>query len=323
MLDFHPLTEQDLDTLRPFFKDNPSRLCDLTLGVIFIWRDYYKTEYAIYEDVLYFKVDYPGTGTMFTLPHGGDGKREYEQIRNYCLKRGIPIIFYPIPGQELDKLTELFPCAVAMSDRDTFDYLYESQALKDFAGKKLAGQRNHVNRFLRTYENWRFAPLTEEELPAAMKFLDRYAAAVSKDSGTFREDMEKTRQVLVNAKRYGMVTGALWVDGQVVGLSAGEVLGDTLFIHIEKADRTVEGCYQMLVSRFARQFAGEGVVYINREDDTGDEGLRTSKLSYKPIALLEKFAVVVQNGPCPGREGKWEQVSADILGNSCRIDEKS
>lgn len=323
MLDFHPLTEQDLDKLRPYFTDNPSRLCDLTVGVIFIWRDYYKTEYAIHEGVLYFKVDYPGTGTMFTLPHGEDIHRAYEEIRAYCQRRDIPIIFYPIPRRELDALMSHFPCARVMCDRDTFDYLYEVQALQHFKGKKLAGQRNHVNRFLRTYDNWRFAPLTQADLPTAMAFLDRYAAAVQKDSGSFAEDLEKTRQVLQAVERYGMVAGALWIGEDMVGLSVGEVLGDTLFIHIEKADRTVEGGYQMLVSQFAQRFAGEGVAYINREDDTGDPGLRTSKLSYKPIELLEKYAVAVREGPCPGREGQWEAVETEILNRPCPCSEKS
>ena len=313
MLEFHPLTEEDLDTLRPFLADNPYRLCDLTVGGIFIWRDYYKTEWAIHENILYFKVDYPGFGTLFTLPHGGDGKREYEQVREYCIRRDLPLTFYPIPKEALEPLTKYFPCATAMSDRDTFDYLYLAEDLKYFKGKKLGGQRNHVNRFLRTYENWSFKPLTGADVPDVEAFLDRYAAGTQKDSSTFEEDMKKTREVLGAFEGYGMVGGVLRVDGQVIGFAIGEVVGDTLFVHIEKADRIFEGCYQMVVSRFAQMFAVDGVEHINREDDTGDEGLRTSKLSYKPVALLEKYAVVVKNGPCPGLEGKWAMVEADIV----------
>lgn len=313
MLEFHPLTERDLDVLRPFLKNNPSRLCDLTVGGIFIWRDYYNTEWAVHKGILYFKVDYPGFGTLFTLPQGGDRKREYEQVREYCRRRQMDLTFYPIPKEELEPLMECFPCATVMSDRDTFDYLYQAEDLKYFKGKKMGGQRNHVNRFLRIYENWSFAQLTADDVADVETFLDRYASGTQKDSGTFQEDMRKTREILRDFAAYGMVGGVLRVDGQVVGFSIGEVEGDTLFIHIEKADRSCEGGYQMLVSQFAQTFAGEGVEYINREDDTGDPGLRTSKLSYKPITLLEKYAVVVREGPCPEREGKWTVVQAEIV----------
>jgi len=313
MLEFHPLTERDLDTLRPYLGTNPHRLCDLSVGGIFIWRDYYNTEWAIHEGVLYFKVDYPGFGTLFTLPQGGDRKREYEQVREYCRRRQMRLIFYPIPKEELTPLMECFPCSDAVSDRNAFDYLYLAEDLKYFKGKKLSGQRNHVNRFLRTYENWSFDELTKDDVPDVEAFLDRYAEGTQKDSGTFEEDLKKTREVLRDYAAYGMVGGVLRVDGQVVGFSIGEIVGDTLFIHIEKADRTCEGCYQMVVSQFAQKFAGEGVEYINREDDTGDPGLRTSKLSYKPIELLEKYAVVIKDGPCPERGGCWTVGEAEIV----------
>ena len=103
--------------------------------------------------------------------------------------------------------------------------------------------------------------------------------------------------MLDNYQTYDLLGGVLLVDGQIAGFSLGEIIGDTLFIHIEKADRDYEGCYQMLVAQFAQHFAGEGVAFLNREDDTGDPGLRTSKLSYRPVALLEKYTVTVDE-PC-------------------------
>ena len=103
--------------------------------------------------------------------------------------------------------------------------------------------------------------------------------------------------MLDHLTEYGLVGGMLLVDEQIVGFSLGEVVGDTLFTHIEKADRDYLGCYQMLVSQFAQQFATGGVEFINREDDAGDLGLRTSKLSYHPVALLEKYTVTVEE-PC-------------------------
>ena len=109
----------------------------------------------------------------------------------------------------------------------------------------------------------------------------------------YLEDLNKTKEVLNNLDLYDMKGGLLMVEDRLAGFSLGEVLGDTLFIHIEKADREIFGAYQMLVSQFAQAYAGEGVSFLNREDDVGDPGLRTSKLSYHPVALLEKYVVTV------------------------------
>jgi len=297
MLDFHPLELNDLPRLRDFFGYSGSRICDTTPGTVFIWRDMYRTEWAIYDGSLYFKVDYPGLGPTFTLPLGGGRTEHFRQIAAYCCRRKIPISFFPVPKDELERLQEFFPNSAAVPERDAFDYLYRAEDLKYFKGKKLSGQRNHVNKFLKTYGTWSFRPITPADIPAVKAFLDRYASRWDKSAASFHEDIAKTHEVLDHMAAYDLLGGMLTVDDQIVGFSLGEVVGDTLFTHIEKADRDYEGCYQMLVAQFAQQFAHEGVHFINREDDTGDPGLRTSKLSYHPVALLEKYTVTVED-PC-------------------------
>ena len=297
MLDFRPLQLEDLPKLRDFFRYSGSRICDTTPGAVALRRAMYRTERAIYDGSIYFKVDNPCLGSTFTLPLGGGRREHYRQIADYCCRRSMPIAFYPVPRDELERLQDCFPNSAAVANRDAFDYLDRAEDLKYFRGKKLSGQRNHVNKFLKTYGNWSFRTITPEDIPAVKDFLERYAAGREKAAASFHEDLAKTREVLDNYDIYDLQGGMLLVDGDIAGFSLGEVLGDTLFTHIEKADRDYQGGYQMLVAQFAQQFAKEGVHFINREDDTGDPGLRTSKLSYHPVALLEKYTVTVDE-PC-------------------------
>lgn len=297
MLDFQPLQLEHLPSLRQYFGHSATRICDVTPGTVLMWRDMYQTEWAVYDNVLYFKVFYPGLGETFTLPLGGTREAHYTQIAAYCCRRQMPIAFYPVTPEELDTLQSYFPNSAAVAERDNFDYLYRAEDLKYFRGKKLSGQRNHVNKFLKTYGNWIFRPITPEDIPAVKAFLDRYAARQDKTAATFHEDIAKTHEVLDNFQTYGLLGGMLLVEDQIVGFALGEIQGDTLYTHIEKADRDYQGCYQMLVAQFAQQFANENIPFINREDDTGDPGLRTSKLSYHPVALLEKYTVTVEE-PC-------------------------
>ena len=78
----------------------------------------------------------------------------------------------------------------------------------------------------------------------------------------------------------------------MIAFAVGEIRRDTLFVHIEKADARYRGAYPMIVRGLARRYAVGDVLYINREDDAGDEGLRTSKLSYHPVRLLDKYTLI-------------------------------
>jgi RimJ/RimL family protein N-acetyltransferase len=48
-----------------------------------------------------------------------------------------------------------------------------------------------------------------------------------------------------------------------------------------------------MAQEFAKAFAVDGVEYINREEDCGDEGLRRSKTQYHPIEIKKKNYVIV------------------------------
>ena len=81
-----------------------------------------------------------------------------------------------------------------------------------------------------------------------------------------------------------LLGGGLLSEGRLVAMSLAEKCGDTLIIHVEKALYSHQGAYPTLVQAFAAHFGGD-CTYINREDDAGDQGLRTSKLQYLPEHL--------------------------------------
>lgn len=85
--------------------------------------------------------------------------------------------------------------------------------------------------------------------------------------------------------------GALRVDGEIVAFTIGEELcEDTFVVHIEKAYADVQGAYPMINQQFVEHEC-TAYQYVNREEDTGAEGLRKAKLSYRPAFLEEKGIV--------------------------------
>lgn len=78
------------------------------------------------------------------------------------------------------------------------------------------------------------------------------------------------------------------VGSQAVAFTVGErVCDDTMVVHIEKALTEYEGAYTMINQQFVEHEC-QDMVYVNREEDTGDEGLRKAKLSYRPVFMVEK-----------------------------------
>ena len=82
--------------------------------------------------------------------------------------------------------------------------------------------------------------------------------------------------------------GILRIDGKIVAFTIGEPLSeDTFVVHIEKALGEIEGAYTMINQQFV-QHAVWIINTVNREEDTGSEGLRKAKRSYRPVFMVEK-----------------------------------
>jgi len=295
ILEFKKLTLDHIEKFRPFFKDNNCRICDCTVGGTFMWRDHHYTEYALEDEALYLKVTYPETGPAFAPPMGArSDKAAYQRVIEYCDENNMPVKICAVTEAVKKDIDQMFPGSTSWTDRAWSDYLYLSDDIKNLAGRKFSGQRNHINRFKKENPSWEFRPVTADNLAEATEFIENYAREHVKKYAAYDEGNIKTLEVLSNFELYGQIGGVLYVTGKPIGLSLGETVGDTLFVHVEKADTSHHGSYPMLMNQFANMFVQDGISYINREEDDGVEGLRVSKLSYHPIDILDKYIVEIQ-----------------------------
>ena len=102
------------------------------------------------------------------------------------------------------------------------------------------------------------------------------------------------RRIMEQAGVEWAKTGCVELDGKIIAIALAEICGDTLVCHIEKALPQYEGVYPFMVQSFAAANSG-GLTWINREDDAGDRGLRTSKLQYLPAFLEPKVRILARN----------------------------
>ncbi len=279
LLDIKPVTLSALPTLREAFSHYGGRLCDISAGNALFWRDYY--------DISYLEIGASAAlsygENRFSLPYGTQ-----KDALSALLEAYPDAAFVNLTREEAEGLDGY---RIESAGRDFCDYLYDAEALITLKGKKFAGQRNHINKFKSLYPDARFCEL---DVPLAREFCRDYFENFGKKTAVSDYEYAALLHQIDNWDAYGQVGGMLVCEGKAIALSVGEVVGDTLIVHTEKADIRFAGAYPMMVQSFAAAF-GQSVRYINREEDLGIEGLRTSKLSYHPVALLEKFTAVKES----------------------------
>lgn len=292
-MNFTRLTLSDIEKIRPLLTGVTNRLCDNTIGGLFMWRDFFDSHYYIDENQTLFIRHKVAGKHMFEIPIGNDIKKNILKISSMCKENGMPVVFCIVSSDELTILRNMYERLEVSAERDWFDYLYDARSIVSLSGRKYAGQRNHINRFKRLYPDYSFSFIDSSNTQKIREFLEVYYSKNEVEDPVGIEEKTKVFEVIDNFKRYGMIGGFISAGDRVVSISIGEILYDTLFIHIEKADTEFHGAYQIIVNEYAKNICTPEIKYINREEDVGMEGLRTSKLSYHPLSLLEKYTVEV------------------------------
>ncbi|MCM1518865.1 MAG: phosphatidylglycerol lysyltransferase domain-containing protein [Pseudoflavonifractor sp.] len=293
---FKPITMADMPAIRSILNAAPAdkscRTCDFTVAGIYMWIDYFYYQYCIVDGTLFIKgvTENDVTRPAFSVPVGPMPLGEaMGLLSDYCREHGTPLRFSAVPeGRLADFLHE--GTFVVEELTDWADYLYPAAQLATLSGKAMNKKRNHVNRFMTDNPNYTFEPITPDNIDEVRRFMD--SCDETADAGELAEfERGQVDDVINRYGEYGF-EGALLRDNThaVVAFTIGEVIGDTLYVHIEKMTHEVAGAGETINKLFAAEMVDRyGVCHINREEDVGDVGLRKAKMSYHPEKLLKKY----------------------------------
>ena len=287
MLDFSRLTLADASKLKPLLTHSYSRLCDYVFGTVLLWRDMWPMEYAIYSNTVFLRLEISAGQQGYMLPVGGDLEQALDILDSYNQGK---MMFCNIPKSGLDLLQKRYSGISTKPVSYGGDYLYEADSMAALKGRKLHGQRNHRNFFERTWSH-SLEKITSANVQDVRSFIERDTVSASSD--LFREGTRKTLELLDNLDVYDFSSLALYAEDKIIGFTFGTLLDDTLYVTIEQADRDFRGAYPKLSSAFVSAHLDDGAVFVNREDDLGDDGLRMSKLAWNPCEIIERYSVTV------------------------------
>ena len=328
MIIFKSISVQERELIQRFTLNNRLCSCDYSFSNIFSWSFRFGTQYAIVDGFLVLRFYYgdcpaymiPVPGPQFGFRSIGlqclcageesltDGDANgvemalVEVIRKLmlqCSSIGCPFRMLGLTQRIKGLMEMVFPdMFVYQVNRDSADYIYNRITLETLAGKKLQSKRNHINKFKALYPDYRYCHIGGETVGKCIDTIQRWRK-ISKGEYDYDEslamEMRSMMTIFENWDELGMIGGAIFVGETMVAFSYGApISADTFDVCVEKADISYDGAFTIINQEFVKHLP-EQYIYINREEDLGVQGLRKAKLSYMPLAVLDKISIEEKN----------------------------
>jgi len=296
-LNYREITLSDREWMNKHFDMTARGSLEYSFTTSFLWRCIYNFRVAEYQGYMLLLAD-PKNPT-FLFPCGqGPLEPVIEALINDAAEMGAPLTFNTVLPEDKARLEAMYPGKFSFElYRDGADYVYDMQSLATLKGKKLAAKRNHIHRFVENHPDWQYEPISEANMEEVrqMKIAWCHQAGCRENSG-LADEYCAVEQAFRNFRELKLDGGLIRAEGKVVAFSMGDKLNDTTYlVHFEKAFPEIQGAYPMINQQFVMNNC-QNYAFVNREEDTGEPGLRQAKLSYNPSYLVEKYIATYQAG---------------------------
>jgi hypothetical protein len=303
------ITLEDRELLEEYLNGYSYRTSGLCYTSLYMWREINQFSWRQFGEYMCIAAAdnlEPEMGVSFMFPPltrtGGYEpaalRETIYEAKAYFESKGEEFLMMLVPFHMIELFEQAMPGEFSFeADRPNFDYVYDKNALIELKGKKFHGKKNHLNYFLNNY-NYEYTELTEEMAPEAMDFIRAFNERKNLEDAHERELLEMEehamKDVFLNLRRVGYITGVIRIDGKIQALSIGGMLRRrTVTVHVEKANTEFRGLYQAINNEYCRHLP-QNITLVNREEDMGIAGLRKAKLSYQPVKLVEKYIIRVK-----------------------------
>ena len=296
MLEFKEYDLKEIkEKFHSYFKNENTYLsCDYTLGEKLMWHKYFKSSYAIVDETLTFKEIYDDNCYSFYYPMGKNIDKMFSLIKEYELNSKCKKLeFCCVDESRLEDLKKRFPHSDFYFDRNWSDYIYLNKDFQTFAGGTYSSKRHHVKQFKKDYPNAVFRKCSPMEKDKIVSFIHEFSKTKPIDSEEAENELNQSITIANDFDELGLDCFCIEIDNKIIAISICEILNDCIYDHVEKALREYKSVYPYFVQCIANYY--KDIKYFSREDDSGDEGLRYSKLEYKPIKLVNKYMFYVRN----------------------------
>ena len=296
-LEFKKIEVNSIQEMLPFYAMRHNMTCDSVFLESYVWKDYYNVRYAIWENkaLLWLMENEGRCFSAMPLCREEDLPGAFAAIEEYFNEElGYPLVINLADEYAVKYLNLPEDKYLVEEQVDSRDYLYNGDAMRSLAGKKLHKKKNRVNAFKREYEGrYEYRRLCCSDSHDVWVFLDRWRQQKGEEVEEHLDyEVKGIHDILKNCSEFSIHMGGVYIDGQMEAFTIGSYnpVEHMAVIHIEKANPEINGLYQFINQQFLIEEFPEAE-WVNREDDMGLEGLRKAKMTYYPADYARKYLV--------------------------------
>lgn len=296
-LEFKKIEVNSIQKMLPFYAMRHNMTCDSVFLESYVWKDYYNVRYAIWENkaLLWLMENEGRCFSAMPLCREEDLPGAFAAIEEYFNEElGYPLVINLADEYAVKYLNLPEDKYLVEEQVDSRDYLYNGDAMRSLAGKKLHKKKNRVNAFKREYEGrYEYRRLCCSDSHDVWVFLDRWRQQKGEEVEEHLDyEVKGIHDILKNCSEFSIHMGGVYIDGQMEAFTIGSYnpVEHMAVIHIEKANPEINGLYQFINQQFLIEEFPEAE-WVNREDDIGLEGLRKAKMTYYPADYARKYLV--------------------------------
>ncbi len=300
MLEFKKLTLENFNEVEKYFeyelerqRRHSVRMSDRTPGAVLLWFREYDVWFAHAGDTVIFYSKTGESSKSYYYPIGKHKKTALRMLKEHIAESGCCASIAAVGETSLAKVTREMFVMEAFASRDAADYIYNKAEFENPAGRKHHKRKNLINRFVSEYPDAHFVALTEENLGDIREYYNEYCERNPKSSSIDDKEYRAVNALLDNFNFKYFSGGMLVANDKIMGITISQIYGDTVYVHIEKAEKEIAGSYQTLNKEYLLTITDDNVKYVNREEDMGLPGLRRSKMAYCPAWLEYKYMLKV------------------------------
>ncbi len=284
MLKFRPINIADKKFFELAASENPVESCEQTFAVNYVYSENYKTQIALWNNRI--AVLKPKHGIL----HYPIGKpANLDELVSYVREAdesGIKFDYlYDVPPNYSEKFPAVRDFFDIVENDGDFDYIYSLESLKNMKGPLLRKKRNHIKHFEKQNPNWTCEEISPLNIDQAADFALENAADFEKGA------LSKAFQEFDAIGLGGLILRS--DSHRIVGFAAfARMPCETFDVIFEKSDKSFDGSAQMLVRLEAETLSSKGAIFMNREQDFGEQNLRQAKRSLDPVRMYKRLSLV-------------------------------